>query len=46
MRLPPGIHPGRLTLGLTEQSLPAISMSGCLQMLLGDFPAQAIQAFG
>lgn len=46
VRLPRGIHPGRLTLGLTGHSLPVILILGCLQMLLGDFPAQDIKAFG
>lgn len=45
VRLPWGIYPSRLTLGLSEQSLPVILILGCLQMLLGDFPAQDIQGF-
>lgn len=45
VRLPQGTHRSRLTLGLTQQSFPVISILGCLQMLLGDFPAQDIQAF-
>lgn len=39
-----GDPPSRFTLGLTEQSLPVSSILRCLQMLLGDFPAQDIQA--
>lgn len=29
-----------------EQKLPEISLLGCLQMLLGDFPAEDIGASG
>lgn len=41
-----GDPPRRANLGLMEQSLPEISALGRLQMLLGDFPAQDIGAFG